>query len=97
MGADVVDLDAFRERSLRTWDSTAAGWEARHEFLERNVGHLNDWIIERISPEAGQAVLEVGAGPGGSGSPDRGSGRPGGSGDLDGLLVEDGGRRTTAR
>ncbi len=59
-----MDLDAFRQRSLRTWDSTAAGWEARHAFLERNVGHLNDWIIERILPAAGQVVLEVGAGPG---------------------------------
>jgi len=59
-----MDLDAFRERSLRTWDATAAGWEARHAFLERNVGHLSEWIIERISPEAGQVILEVGAGPG---------------------------------
>lgn len=59
-----MDLDAFRAGSLRTWDSTAAGWEARHAFLERNVGHLNDWIIERISPAAGQTILEVGAGPG---------------------------------
>jgi SAM-dependent methyltransferase len=42
----------------------AAGWEARHSFLERNIGLLNDWIIERTSPAAGQAILEVGAGPG---------------------------------
>ncbi|MDX2379808.1 MAG: methyltransferase domain-containing protein [Acidimicrobiia bacterium] len=59
-----MDLDAFREQSLRTWDSMAAGWEARHAFLERNAGCLSDWIIEQISPVPGQVVLDVGAGPG---------------------------------
>lgn len=60
----VMDLDAFRQQSLRTWDSMAAGWEARHAFLERNVGDLSDWIIEQTSPAPGQVVLDVGAGPG---------------------------------
>jgi SAM-dependent methyltransferase len=59
-----MDLDAFREQSLQTWDSMAAGWETRHAFLERNMGHLTELIIERISPAAGQVILEVGAGPG---------------------------------
>lgn len=59
-----MDVDAFREQSLRTWDSVAAGWEARHEFLQRNVGQVNDWIIDRTAPASGQVVLEVGAGPG---------------------------------
>lgn len=59
-----MDVDAFREQSLQTWDSMAAGWEARHAFLQRNMGHLNDWIIERTTPASGQVVLEVGAGPG---------------------------------
>ncbi|MFW2335433.1 class I SAM-dependent methyltransferase [Ilumatobacter sp.] len=59
-----MDVDAFREQSLQTWDSMAAGWEVRHAFLQRNMGHLNDWVIERATPSAGQVVLEVGAGPG---------------------------------
>jgi len=59
-----MDLDAFRAQSRKTWDSTAAGWEARRAFLERNVGDLTDWIIEQIAPAPGQVVLEVGAGPG---------------------------------
>ena len=59
-----MDLESFREQSRRTWDATAAGWESRHAFLERNMGHLTEWIIERTSPSAGQVILEVGAGPG---------------------------------
>lgn len=63
-GGRVTDADAFRKQSLRTWDSMAAGCEARHAFLQRNMGHLNDWIIEQTTPASGQVVLEVGAGPG---------------------------------
>lgn len=48
---------------LRVPGCRVDGWEARHAFLEQNVGHLNDWIIERLSPAAGQVILEVGAGP----------------------------------
>lgn len=59
-----MDLDAFREQSRQTWDSMADGWEARHAFLERNMGLLNDWMIEKTSPMSGQVVLDVGAGPG---------------------------------
>jgi SAM-dependent methyltransferase len=42
----------------------AAGWEDRNAFLERNMGLLNDWIIERVAPTPGDVVLDVGAGPG---------------------------------
>lgn len=59
-----MDLEAFTERSRQTWDEMAAGWEVRHEFLERNMGLVNDWIIERADPRPGQIVVDVAAGPG---------------------------------
>jgi ubiquinone/menaquinone biosynthesis C-methylase UbiE len=59
-----MDVDAFRERSRQSWDAVAAGWETRCDFLERNMGLLHDWVIERIDASAGQTVLDVGAGPG---------------------------------
>jgi len=59
-----VDIDEFRRQSRDTWESVAAGWESRHEFLSDNMGLVNDWIIDRTSPASGQVILEVGAGPG---------------------------------
>lgn len=59
-----MDVGEFRERSRQTWDAMADGWEARGEFLERNMGVINDWIIEQIDPRPGQVVLDVAAGPG---------------------------------
>ena len=59
-----MDVEEFRERSRQTWDAMADGWEARGDFLERNMGVVNDWIIEQIDPQAGQVVLDVAAGPG---------------------------------
>jgi SAM-dependent methyltransferase len=59
-----MDLDAFREQSLRTWDEMARGWEDRHEWLARMMGSVNDWIADRVDPQPGQVVLDVAAGPG---------------------------------
>lgn len=59
-----MDLEAFRNVSRQTWDKMASGWEARHEWLEANVGVVNDWLIEQVDPEPGQVVLDVAAGPG---------------------------------
>ena len=59
-----MGVDAYRERSRQSWDTVATGWEIRCDFLERNMGLLHDWLIDRIDPSAGQTVLDVGAGPG---------------------------------
>lgn len=59
-----MDVDRYRQQSRLTWESMATGWEARHAFLERNMGLLNDWIIDQTAPEVGQVVVDVGAGPG---------------------------------
>ncbi|MGI9645997.1 MAG: methyltransferase domain-containing protein, partial [Ilumatobacteraceae bacterium] len=62
-----MDLDAWRERSRETWESMAVGWEAREAFLAHNMGVLDDWIVEQVTPSSGDVVLDVGAGPGGLG------------------------------
>jgi SAM-dependent methyltransferase len=59
-----MDVDKYRQQSLKTWESVASGWERRHLFLEQNMGLLNDWIIDKTSPQSPQVVVDVGAGPG---------------------------------
>ena len=60
-------------------------------FLQQQMGHVNDWIIEQTTPAAGQVVLEVGAGPGDLGHRMAGLVGPGGrviSSDFSSEMVE---------
>ncbi|MGE5281695.1 MAG: class I SAM-dependent methyltransferase [Chloroflexota bacterium] len=59
-----ADLDAYREQSLRTWDEMAPGWEERNEWMIDVAGLVNDWLLERAAPQAGQTVIDIAAGPG---------------------------------
>jgi ubiquinone/menaquinone biosynthesis C-methylase UbiE len=52
---------------LRVWDSIAPGWERHREELFERARSVSDWLVEAISPEPGQTVLEVSAGPGETG------------------------------
>jgi SAM-dependent methyltransferase len=58
------DPDAYREQSLETWGKMAPGWEERDEWMIGVTGRVNEWIVERADPQAGQTFLEVAAGPG---------------------------------
>jgi ubiquinone/menaquinone biosynthesis C-methylase UbiE len=59
-----ADLDAYREQSLQTWGEMAPGWEERNEWMVDVAGRVNEWVVERVSPQPGQTVLDVAAGPG---------------------------------
>jgi SAM-dependent methyltransferase len=56
------DADEYRRRSYRNWQHAAAGWEREREALQAAMGPLTDWMIERLAPEPGQTILELGAG-----------------------------------
>jgi ubiquinone/menaquinone biosynthesis C-methylase UbiE len=60
------DKDPTQE-VLRVWDSIASGWERHRQRLFESARSVSDWLVEAISPEPGQIVLELSAGPGETG------------------------------
>jgi ubiquinone/menaquinone biosynthesis C-methylase UbiE len=59
-----MDLDAYREQSLKTWGQMAQGWEDRREWLMDITGRVNERLVEKADPQPGQTVLEVASGTG---------------------------------
>ncbi len=59
-----IDLDAYREQSLETWERMASGWERRREWLMGITGVVNDWLVNRLAPRPGDTVLDIAAGTG---------------------------------
>jgi SAM-dependent methyltransferase len=59
-----MDLQEYRETSLRTWDEMASGWEERREWQLGFTGAINEWILERVDPQPDQTILDVAAGTG---------------------------------
>lgn len=58
------DRDSHRAQALETWGRMAPGWEERDEWFSRAAGRVNEWIVERVAPQAGQTILDLAAGPG---------------------------------
>ena len=59
-----MDLDTYRETSRTTWDRMAPGWEERREWLLGMTGVVNEWLVEQVDPQPGQAILDIAAGTG---------------------------------
>ena len=59
-----IDLDAYREQSLKTWGQMASGWQDRREWLMGITGLVNDWLVQKVDPQPGQTILEIAAGTG---------------------------------
>lgn len=59
-----IDPDTYRQESLENWGHVAAGWEERREWLMGNTAPVNSRLVERLDPQPGQTILEVGAGTG---------------------------------
>jgi len=57
----------YRTESRARWAASAAGWEARADALRQATMPVSAWMVESISPQAGQTVLELAAGPGDTG------------------------------
>src|SRR4051794_21422174 len=56
-----------RQESRRRWAAAARGWGARAEQFRRDTMPVAVWMVEAISPQPGQTVLELAAGPGATG------------------------------
>ena len=59
--------DEYRRRSYRNWQSAAAGWEREREAVQAALAPLTDWMLQRLSAQPGQTLLELGAGTGETG------------------------------
>lgn len=61
------DLPARRAAELEHWEQAAAGWAAQREEMRAFGLPVSEWMIEAISPQSGQRVLELAAGVGDTG------------------------------
>ncbi len=58
------DSNAYREASLENWEEAAAGWVSRKELMREFAAPVSHWMVDAISPQPGQRVLELAAGLG---------------------------------
>jgi len=58
------DADAHREASLESWEAAASGWTRRQAEMREFAAPVSHWMIDAISPQPGQRVLELAAGLG---------------------------------
>jgi SAM-dependent methyltransferase len=61
------DANAHREASLRNWEEAATGWTRRQEMLRELGAPVSHWMLDAVSPQPGQRVLELAAGLGETG------------------------------
>jgi SAM-dependent methyltransferase len=59
--------DDYREQSRVRWASTAAGWEDGAAAFNRAAMPVSLWMIDAISPQPGQQLLELATGTGDTG------------------------------
>jgi ubiquinone/menaquinone biosynthesis C-methylase UbiE len=50
-----------------TWDGVAPAWERHRRLVFEEFRPVSEWLVERVSPQPGQTILEVAAGPGDTG------------------------------
>jgi len=62
-----MDRDEQRRASLQTWEAAASGWERRREAIEEITTPVLEWMLRELAPRLGDTVLELAAGPGGTG------------------------------
>jgi ubiquinone/menaquinone biosynthesis C-methylase UbiE len=61
------DANAHRETSLQSWEEAASGWTRRQELMRQFAAPVSHWLLDAISPQPGQRVLELAAGLGETG------------------------------
>ena len=68
-GADSPTFDAntHREDSLAGWEAAAPGWRRRQETLRGFGAPVSAWMLDAVSLQPGQRVLELAAGMGETG------------------------------
>jgi SAM-dependent methyltransferase len=59
--------EEYRGRSYELWQEMAGRWERGREVLWETTRPVSEWLVDRLSPEPGQAILELAAGAGETG------------------------------
>jgi SAM-dependent methyltransferase len=65
--SETIDPDTLRAQMRERWEQAAAGWGKRAEDVRDHGMPVSLWMIEHLSLEPGQRVLELAAGPGDTG------------------------------
>jgi SAM-dependent methyltransferase len=61
------DANAHRQASLEGWEEAASGWVRRQELLREYAAPVSHWMLDALSLQPGQRVLELAAGVGETG------------------------------
>lgn len=62
-----MDADDYRRTSFETWGAMASGWDRWQDELEATATPVREWMLRALAPRTGDTVLELAAGPGGTG------------------------------
>ena len=62
-----MDNDEFRKASRTVWEKMAQGWDDSREYMWETSKPVGEWMVEKLSPSKGQALLELAAGVGDTG------------------------------
>jgi len=65
--APSFDADAHRTASLAGWEEAAAGWTRRQGAIRGFGMPVSRWMLDAVSPQPGERVLELAAGLGETG------------------------------
>jgi ubiquinone/menaquinone biosynthesis C-methylase UbiE len=65
--ADRGGLEGQKRRSYELWQQMASRWERGRHVLWQTTRPVAEWLVDRLSPEPGQTVLELAAGVGETG------------------------------
>ena len=58
------DPEEHRRSSLEDWEEAAPGWVAQQKLMRDFAAPVSHWMVNAISPQPGQRVLELAAGLG---------------------------------
>jgi SAM-dependent methyltransferase len=61
------DANAHREASRTAWEEAAAGWSRRHDAITELGRPVSAWMLDAVSLQPGDRVLELAAGLGETG------------------------------
>jgi SAM-dependent methyltransferase len=61
------DPNAHRDASLQTWEEAASGWTRQREAMSQFGTPVSHWMLDAVTPQPGERVLELAAGLGETG------------------------------
>jgi SAM-dependent methyltransferase len=62
-----VNREEYGRTALANWSTMAAGWERRRADIDSVAAPVTEWLLAAVAPKRGEVILELAAGPGGTG------------------------------